>query len=280
MNKLKSIFISGYLTYAAVIATLNIITFSDTSDITWLVSSLIHLLPLGFIGKLFLTHTPRTDRHLHVVTIGMIGVLITATMVMQQLPEEYPMLFVYALITFSGWLIYLKWYSQLPMRNEDILKAGNILPELVFEDSEKSSVSMSNFSGSKILYMFYRGNWCPLCTAQIKEISQQYRELDELGVKTVLISPQPHKYSANIAKKFDVPFLFLTDPEGKAAQSIGIFHKNGTPLGMEVLGYSSDTVLPTVIITDEKGEIIYVDQTDNYRVRPEPETFLKVLKSL
>ncbi len=280
MNKLKAFFISGYLTYVAVIATLNIMTFSDTADITWLVSSLIHLFPLGFIGKLFLTHTPRTSRQINFITTGMIGLVIVSTMVMKQSPDHYTLLFVYAIITFIGWLIYLKWYSQLPLRNQDILKVGNTLPELIFEDSEKSPVSMSTFSGIKVLYLFYRGNWCPLCTAQIKEISEQYRELDKLGVKTVLISPQPHKYSANIAKKFDVPFLFLTDPKGKAAKSIGLFHQNGTPLGMELLGYSSDTVLPTVIITDEKGKIIFVDQTDNYRVRPEPATFLKVLRNL
>lgn len=279
MNKLKAFFISGYLTYAAVILTLHFIEFSQSSDITWLVASVIHLLPLAFIGKLYLTHTPRTNRKLNFVTIGMIGLTISATLVMQKSPENYPMLFIYALTTFAGWLLYLNWYSVLPKRNEDILKKGSTLPELIFEDATKSPISTHSFSGNKVLYMFYRGNWCPLCTAQVREIAEQYRKLDELGVKTVLISPQPHGYSANIAKKYDVPFLFLTDPKNRAAKIIGIFHKNGTPMGLEVLGYSSDTVLPTVVITDEKGEIIYSDQTDNYRVRPDPETFLKVLKS-
>jgi hypothetical protein len=38
--------------------------------------------------------------------------------------------------------------------------------------------------------------------------------------------------------------------------------------------------MPTVIITDEQGKIIFADLTDNYRVRPEPETFLRVLDEL
>ena len=38
--------------------------------------------------------------------------------------------------------------------------------------------------------------------------------------------------------------------------------------------------LPTVIITDAKGKIVFADLTDNYRVRPEPETFLKVIDAL
>ena len=51
------------------------------------------------------------------------------------------------------------------------------------------------------------------------------------------------------------------------------------PLGMEIFGYKSETVLPTVIITDEEGKILFLDQTDNYRVRPEPETFFEVLNA-
>lgn len=47
-------------------------------------------------------------------------------------------------------------------------------------------------------------------------------------------------------------------------------------MGMEVLGYDSDTVMPTVIMTDATGKILFADLTDNYRLRPEPETFLKV----
>jgi hypothetical protein len=47
---------------------------------------------------------------------------------------------------------------------------------------------------------------------------------------------------------------------------------------MQALGYASDTVLPTVIITARGGEILWVHETDNYRVRPEPQTYLNVLR--
>jgi hypothetical protein len=47
---------------------------------------------------------------------------------------------------------------------------------------------------------------------------------------------------------------------------------------MQVLGYDSETVLPTVIITAAGGKILWSHQTDNYRVRPEPALYLKVLR--
>ncbi len=70
---------------------------------------------------------------------------------------------------------------------------------------------------------------------------------------------------------------FLVDPKARAARQLGLVHEAGLPLGMQILGYDTDTVLPTAIITDASQRILWVHQTDNYRVRPEPETFLKVL---
>jgi hypothetical protein len=49
------------------------------------------------------------------------------------------------------------------------------------------------------------------------------------------------------------------------------------PVGPLRRRWGSDTVLPTVIIADADGRILYSDQTDNYRVRPDPEIFLRVL---
>jgi hypothetical protein len=36
--------------------------------------------------------------------------------------------------------------------------------------------------------------------------------------------------------------------------------------------------MPTVIITDPDGTILFADETDNYRVRPEPGLFLEIVR--
>ena len=69
----------------------------------------------------------------------------------------------------------------------------------------------------------------------------------------------------------------MVDANNQVAQQLGIFAKNGLPLGLQVFGYENDTVLPTVLITDATGKIIFADLTDNYRMRPEPATFLAIL---
>jgi len=76
---------------------------------------------------------------------------------------------------------------------------------------------------------------------------------------------------------FEVPFIYLVGTGNKVARQLKLLAQNGLPFGMQLLGYDSDTVMPTVVITDAEGKIIFADLTDNYRVRPEPETFMRVL---
>jgi len=75
-----------------------------------------------------------------------------------------------------------------------------------------------------------------------------------------------------------VPFEFLSDPECQAAKVLGIMHESGLPAGMQMFGYDSDTVLPTMLVTNRAGELVWKDETDNYRVRPEPQTLIDVLR--
>jgi peroxiredoxin len=89
-----------------------------------------------------------------------------------------------------------------------------------------------------------------------------------------LISPQSVKKNQALASRFDVPMVFLRDRNSDAARQLGILHKWGTPMGLQLLGYESDTVLPTIIMTDAQGQIVFSDQTDNYRARPEFEVLL------
>lgn len=175
-------------------------------------------------------------------------------------------------------LLYVFWYSRLGREDSPALAAGARLPALTFEDADGETVTSEALLGKgPLLLMFYRGNWCPLCNAQIKELAARYRELEERGVTVAFISPQSHENTRSIAERFDVPARFLVDVEHRAAEALGIRHDGGLPAGMEVLGYEKDTVYPTVVITDAEGTILWADQTDNYRVRPEPDVFLRIL---
>ena len=245
---------------------------APTSLVWW--AALLALLPVMlFFAGLFLQRTPRTSR---IVAYPFVAQIVALGLLLVAAPGGIaPWIYVVG-VGGLGSLLYQFWYSRLDRKPADMLVEGEWLQPLVFDDATGKPFSTDDLQGP-LLMIFFRGNWCPLCMAQIREIAGQYRELASRGVNTLLISPQPHDNTRELALKFDVPFLFLVDREFRVAQELGIMARGGTPMGMEMLGYESDTVYPTVVMTDARRRIIFVDQTDNYRVRPEPETFLRVL---
>ena len=170
---------------------------------------------------------------------------------------------------------YVYWYSTLDRSRSGGLVVGAVLPELELVDAHGQAVTRT--PGKHALYMFVRGNWCPLCMAQVKEIAAQYRELEARGVEVFLITPQPEKNTRDLAGRFDVPIRFCVDEGNQTARKLGIDHVGGVAFMMEPLGYGQDTVLPTVLIVDPESRIVFADLTDNYRIRPEPSTFLAAL---
>jgi len=278
-NLLKSIFIAVftmYVLYVLIVSIMQIIQHGFTFHYVGLLISSLSIVVL-FAG-LFIIPQARTKRNLDAYTI-FIGIGLISSVVGRLISSNIKNNSL-IIILVLGWIAYLSWYSVFEKRDTSILKVGNALPIFELEDSNNNKITSETFLRKPTIFLFYRGNWCPLCMAQIKEIVAQYKTLEERGVNMVLVSPQPHQYSKNLANKFNVNFNFLTDLNNTVAKQLGIFAENGIPAGFQAFGYDSDTVLPTVIITDVKGTIVFTDLTDNYRVRPEPETFLKVIDGL
>jgi len=277
---LRSLFISGFSTYVALALIYAVVQLIRGIEplISWLGLALAAGAPVGFLAWLYLAGRARTSAH----PVAVSAVCGLGTAIAMAANWRYGaasgIVHIWAGICLLAWFAYLRWYSVFSKRDSARLAPGAMLAEFELETSSGEPVSSRSFRGRKHIFVFYRGNWCPLCSAQIAELATQYRALEELGAEVILVSSQPQGHSARLAKKFDVPMRFLRDVKNSAAAKLGILVRFGTPLGMQFLGYGNDTVMPTVIITDEDGKILYSDETDNYRVRPEPELFLKVLR--
>lgn len=182
-----------------------------------------------------------------------------------------------ALVNAGIMLLYVFWYSRFGRVESMQLGVGNQLPEFNLQDATGNEVGSGDLRGSPVVLMFYSGNWSPLCMAQIREIVGRYQEMHDLGIKVVLISPQPDAHTRHLAGMHDVPFHFLIDDGNRLAESLGIAINNGVPVGIRG-GYPPNTVMPTVVVANANGTIVFCDQTDNHRVRPEPDVFLAILR--
>lgn len=186
-----------------------------------------------------------------------------------------------ALLLTLAWLAYLFWYSVFTNRglNEQLL-VGNKLPEFFVQNLEGGSISSSSFRGKNHIILFFRGNWCILCMARVKELVEMYKDLESQNIQITLISPQSMSKTQSLANKFDLGFQFLKDVECEAAKRLGIFAKNGLPIGFQIFGYEEDTILPTAVLTDAEGIILHCDLTSGYKIRPVPAAFLEVFDQI
>ncbi|MBW1903917.1 MAG: redoxin domain-containing protein [Deltaproteobacteria bacterium] len=272
MGALKRYFPIPYLILASV-AIGHIITHlvrAPEAGLAW-VGALVAVAPLAvFMSSLVLFQRARTSRNQYpLLALALVGTVVS--FVGFESPASWYALFLGLIGTFA----YVFWYSILDRPVQSVLSVGAMMPELELFDDEGNPVTAT--AGKHGLYMFIRGNWCPLCMAQVKEIAAQYRELEARGVEVFLISRQPAANTRALAKRFDAPIRFCVDEDGRLARQLGIEHLGGLPFLMEPLGYDADSVLPTVLITDPSRRIIFADLTDIYRVRPELSAFLAAL---
>jgi peroxiredoxin len=275
---IKSLFIG---VYPIVALGLFALPFLEQEPATLLMSlAIIAALPFPlFLGKLFLYRTARTSENLNSLYVIPLLALLLAVMViviMSLETQQYLFSAIALLASLTGNLLYVFWYSRFGRKQNTVLEVGKTLPEFFLKDTSGARISSQYLMGQACLIMFYRGNWCPLCMAQIKEVAGQYRELESRGIKIIMVSPQSQGHTNDLAKRFDVNMTFLIDENNQAADKLQIIAKNGLPVGLQALGYDSDTVMPTVIMTNSEGRIIFADLTDNYRVRPEPADFIRV----
>ena len=279
-NLLRSLFISIYLSIATMIsvyASWHIL--QGKLNLGW-VGVLLTSLPIVIVIAMLMILKKQARTSMNLPWLNLLAwVGLGMTLVEYMTNSADVQIISLSIMGVVGILLYVHWYSTFGGRkSSNKLIMQTPLPHFELKGLTGETVTTKDFIGKPTIFMFYRGNWCPLCMAQIKEISAQYKEIETIGARVVLISLQPHTNTISLAQKHSVNFDFMTDEGNKAGKALGIDAPNGLPSGMQLLGYDSDTVLPTVIITDAHGKIIWKHETDNYRIRPEPDTYLNVLR--
>ena len=273
---IKSIFVTSFImaANAAMIAAIVGLVKSGWQS-PWLGTLIACGVPAMFFNLLILMPRARTSQNLYALILaGVIGSVLAVYL--GGVAASWPVALAIG-VGLLGSLAYIFWYSRFGHPGNAALAEGRPLPGFELIENGKT-YSSAQLTERPALWIFYRGNWCPLCMAQIKEVAAQYRELARRGVEVFLVSPQKEENSVSLSKKFDAPMRFMTDTDNQAAETLGILVKGGLPAGFQAMGYDSDVPRPTVFITAAGGEVLFLDMTDNYRVRPEPATFFSILE--
>ena len=92
-------------------------------------------------------------------------------------------------------------------------------PAFTLPDSDEKNVSLSDFTGKKVLLIFYPGDDTPVCTAQLCDYRNNVLEFTKRGIVVLGISSDSVASHKSFAERNQLPFTLLSDTEKTAAKA-------------------------------------------------------------
>jgi len=178
--------------------------------------------------------------------------------------------------------------AQVPQNAEDIspLLIGEKLPEAMLLDEDGKSVNLNEeIAKKKTVLVFYRGGWCPFCNMQLASLAEAEAEILNLGYQIIAVSPDDYKNLKPSVEKNKANYKLFADPDGSFLKDIGIAFtpSDGTIsyIAKKTVGKTPEVLpVPTVLVLNTDGEILFEYISPNYKQRISPELLLAVLSNL
>ena len=173
---------------------------------------------------------------------------------------------------------------------ERILPVSAVAPAFALKDSTGHTLRSEDLLPlGPLVLKFFRGRWCPYCMTELESWRDLYPRLREHGGLLVAIGPQTERQSDFMVGHHGLPFPVLSDPGNKVAEQFGLvyplpeYHRAYYRSIMVNLPFvnGDDTwrlPLPATYVVGRDGRIAYSQAHADYRVRPEPEEALNLLK--
>ena len=130
-----------------------------------------------------------------------------------------------------------------------MLETGMKAPEFALCNQNGETVRLSDFLGKKVVLYFYPKDNTPGCTRQACAFAAAYDGFRQRDVAVIGVSKDSVASHLKFARKHDLPFILLADPELQAIQAYGVWQEK------KLYGKVSMGVVRTTFIIDEQGNI-------------------------
>ncbi|MDD7652726.1 MAG: thioredoxin-dependent thiol peroxidase [Firmicutes bacterium] len=130
-----------------------------------------------------------------------------------------------------------------------MLQVGMKAPDFTLPDKDGNSVSLSDFTGRKVVLYFYPKDNTPGCTRQACAFASAYEGFRAKDVVVIGISKDSVASHQRFAAKYDLPFILLSDPELQAIQAYEVWQEK------KLYGKVSMGAVRSTYIIDENGLI-------------------------
>lgn len=130
-----------------------------------------------------------------------------------------------------------------------MLEIGTKAPDFTLQDKEGQKVHLSDFAGKRVVLYFYPRDNTPGCTRQACAFAENFEEFRRRDIVVIGISKDSVASHEKFARKYNLPFRLLSDPELQAIQAYGVWQEK------KLYGKVSMGVVRTTYIIDPQGNV-------------------------
>lgn len=175
---------------------------------------------------------------------------------------------------------------------ERVLREGDTAPAFELPDAMGRSVRLTDLlAKGPVIVSFYRGQWCPFCSLELRGLQQALDEVDAAGASLVAISPNTPDVSRETVEELDLDFPVLSDRDNQVARQFNLVYEMTeenvelyTSIGRDVGAMNGtgkwELPIPATYVIDRDGIIQYAFVDLNHRRRAEPSEVASIAASL
>lgn len=181
-------------------------------------------------------------------------------------------------------------FQKLVIANASQVKGlpiGDLAPDFTLPNELGSMVSLSESLKSDILIIkFYRGEWCPICNLDLREVQKYLAQINSLRARVLAISPQKPDDALTTKEKNNLGFEVLSDVNQKVIKAYnlqfdpGDYYHQRRDLTL-LNGDGSKTLpVPATFIVNKQQIIEAAHVEANYTERMDPSEIIHVLTDM
>jgi len=171
------------------------------------------------------------------------------------------------------------------------LLIGETIPDITLQSHQNESVNLLDESSENTLFVFYRGGWCPFCSAELAELSSIEDQLYEMGINIVALSPDQPEFLRQSMDDVNMDYKLLSDSMMEASKAFGIAYRlddetyqryktNGMDLE-ERSGQDHHLLpAPAVFLSNADGIIEFQYVNPDYRQRIDKDVLLAAVTAM
>lgn len=159
-------------------------------------------------------------------------------------------------------------------------QVGQPVPDVIVRTVNGERASLRQVAqGQPSVLIFYRGGWCPYCSAHLAELQGIHDQLRQMGYQVLAVSPDRPEELRKSAADQELDYALISDSDMRAADALGLAFRVDEPtvtryldehqIDLEASSGREHNMLPVpaVFLADADGRIVFEHVDPNYRQR-------------